>query len=59
MPNSDNNGQNLRLRIVKAIDNYKNDSSKDSSRLIFICLSKNGIVEEIFSCNEILQYPEE
>ena len=56
MTNSNNNRQCLRVRIVNTIDNHENDSSKDSSRLEFVCSVKDNAVEEIFSYNNILQH---
>ena len=47
-------GQRLWDRIVKAIDDYKGDIQRDSSRMKIICFAKYDKVEDVFTCNEIL-----
>ena len=49
-------GQCLRARIVKAIDDCEGDLARDSSRLKFVCTMQDDTVEEIFSCNELLDF---
>lgn len=49
-------GQHLRARIVKALDDCEGDLSRDSLRLHFICSMNDGTVEEVFTCNEILDH---
>ena len=49
-------GQILRVRIVKAIDDHDGKPQKDSTRLKFICSTKNDAVEDAFTCNEILDH---
>ena len=49
-------GQRLRARIVKALDDFEGDLARDSSRLKFVCSMNDDTVEEIFTCNELLDY---
>ena len=49
-------GQRLRVRIVKAIDDYDDDCAKDSNQKKFVCTMKDDTIEEIFSYNEILDH---
>ena len=48
--------QCLRDRIVKALDNYEGDLQRDSSRIKFICPTKDDTVEYVFTYNEILDH---
>ena len=47
-------GQRLRARTVKAIDDYEGDLQRDYSIMKFICSTKDDTVEDAFNCNEIL-----
>ena len=58
MPTNDESRQHLRVKIVKAIEEYESEHAKDSSQFKFVCSIKDDIVEEILSCNEILQHLE-
>ena len=49
-------GQRLRARVVKAIDDYEGDLARDSSRLKFVCTMQDDTIEEIFSYNELLDF---
>ena len=49
-------GQRLRARIVKAIDDYEGDLQRDSSRMKFICSTKDDTVEDVFTYNKILDH---
>ena len=49
-------GQRLRARIVKALDDYEGELSRDSSRMRFVCSMQDDTVEEIFTHNELLDY---
>ena len=39
-------GQHIRARIVKAIDDYEGDIARDSSCLKFVCTMQDDTVEE-------------
>ena len=56
---ADDNGQRLRARIVKAIDDQEEECMKDSSRVKFICSMKDDQIEEIFSYDKILDFLEQ
>ena len=49
-------GQLLRATIVKAIDDYEGNLQRDSSRMKFICSTKDDTVEDVFTYNEILDH---
>ena len=49
-------GQRLRARIVQAIDNHEGDLVQESSNMRFICTMKDGTIEEIFTCNELIDH---
>ena len=49
-------GQRMRARIVKDLDDYEGDLQRDSSRIKFICSTKDDAVEYVFTYNEILGY---
>ena len=42
-------GQRLRARIFKSIDEYEGDLQRDSSRMKFICYKKDDTVEDLFT----------
>ena len=46
--------QRLRARIVKVLDEYDGDLQRDSSRIKFICCTKDDTVEDVFIYNKIL-----
>ena len=43
------NGQRLRARIVKVIDDHDGKIQRDSTRLKFICYTKGDAVEDVFA----------
>ena len=47
-------GQRLRARIVKTIDDYDGKLQRDSTRLKFIFCTKDDTAEDVFTYNEIL-----
>ena len=49
-------GQRLRARIVKALDDFEGDLARDSSRLKFVCSMNDDTIEEIFTYNELLDH---
>ena len=49
-------GQRLRARIVRALNDYKGDLARDSSHLKFTCSMQDDAVEELFTCNETLDH---
>ena len=49
-------GQRLRARIVKALDDYEGELRRDSSRMRFVCSMQDDAVEEVFTCNELLDH---
>ena len=49
-------GQRLRARIVKAIDDYDEKLQRESTRLKFIFSTKDDTVEDVFTHNEILDH---
>ena len=52
-------GQRLRVKIVKAIEAYNDDLDKLPTRREFICSTKDDQVEEILTYNEILELLED
>ena len=51
---TEEDGQRLRVKIVKAIETYEDELNKNSARCEFICSTKEDQVEEILTYNEIL-----
>ena len=51
---TEEDGQRLRVKIVKAIETYEDELHKNSARREFICSTKEDQVEEILTYNEIL-----
>ena len=49
-------GQRLRARIVKAVEDYEDDNLKDPTHKKFVCTMNDDTTEEIFSYNEILDH---
>ena len=49
-------GQCLRARIVKALDDCEGDLAQDSSRLKFVCSMNDDTIEETFTYNELLDH---
>ena len=56
---TEEDGQRLRIKIVKAIETYEDESHKNSARQVFACSTKEDQVEEILACNEILELLEQ
>lgn len=42
--------------MVQAADNFGGDLAQDSSRMKFLCSMKDNAIEEVFTCNELLDY---
>ena len=49
-------GQRMRGRIVNDIDEHDGKLQRDSTTLKFICSTKDDVVEDLFTCNEILDH---
>ena len=56
---TEEDGQRLRVKIVKAIEIYEDELNKNSARREFICSTKEDQVEEILTYNEILDLLED
>lgn len=56
---ADENGQILRAKIVKAIENHEDEYARDPTKLKFVCYMKEDQIEETCSYNEILDYLEQ
>ena len=52
---TEEDGQRLRVKIVKAIETHEDELDKNSARREFSCSTKDDQVEEILTCNEILE----
>ena len=48
--------QRLRDRTVKSIDDFEGDLTRYSYRLKFVCSINDKTIEEIFTCNELLDH---
>ena len=49
-------GQRLAVKIVQAINDQKGNLARNSTRMKFLCTIKDGTIEEIFICNELLDH---
>jgi len=49
-------GQQFRARIVKAIENHEDNLNKDPERMQFLCSINDDALEEVMSYNEILAH---
>jgi Reverse transcriptase (RNA-dependent DNA polymerase) len=49
-------GQTLRLRIIKAISDHQSDLDQHPDRVKFLVSNKSGTLEEIRTYNDILEY---
>ena len=56
---TEEDGQRLRVKMVKAIETYEDELNKNSARREFICSTKEDQVEEILTYNEILELIEQ
>ena len=56
---TEEDGQRLHVKIVKAIETHDDELDKNSARREFICSTKDDQVEEILTCNEILELIED
>ena len=56
---TEEDGQRLRVKIVKAIETYEDELHKNSARREFICSTKEDQVEEILTYNEIFELLEQ